>query len=108
MVRVQHLFAHWLRVALLCYYLDINQILIRGSPEKKFAQCSQSEGLAQGRHFSNNRRKVQMRISELFVKKKTTKFYGVSAWKKGWNSADKGGGGSIFGNFMQAYFIDGP
>jgi len=36
-VRVQYLFARKLRVTLLCYYLGINQILIRGHSKKKFA-----------------------------------------------------------------------
>jgi len=34
---VYHLFARGLRVTLLRYYLGINQLLIRGSPKKKFA-----------------------------------------------------------------------
>jgi len=41
--------------------------LIRGSPKKKFAV--RGRGLAYCRHFSDNGRGVQMRMSELFVQK---------------------------------------
>jgi len=68
-------FAHGLGVTLLCYYLGIIQILIRGSPKKKFAV--KEGGLAHCRRFADNGSGVQMRISELFVKK--TRFYVVTA-----------------------------
>jgi len=60
---VQHLFARGLRVTLLRYYLGIGQILMRGSPKKKFAV--KGRDLVHCGNFSDNGKAVQMRMSEL-------------------------------------------
>jgi len=59
-------FACGLKVNLLRYYLGINQLLIRGSPKKKFAV--KGKGLVRCRHFSDNGGGVQMPMSNFLFK----------------------------------------